>query len=795
MKFDRVGGQLVYDVDYNPQWNPNPTTMAGYAAANTIAIDDSDNCYASGYEYGGDARAGVWGICKFNSKGKLVYHASLYDGSAAGYSRGVCSFVFNNKVFHIGELAKTTPMPPDWPNGGYSNVFLVATDTSSVFNPFKKKETFAYYQEFSDVRQISPLSFSKNIIFKQVGNYALIEVKDAYTGSNLWSRKISRNFHVEADKLSVTADNKIYISLIAYPKGIMQFDYISVPVNIEFIKFDSTGNILRDTSYPINNAAYFHSVGLISTADTNTIYEFQGLDVYNYNFHFVASEAFNIERAAAGVTDHQSSLSYAYVPSTANQSILVPLTKDTVATVTSYFPGSPSKVNMLLLTFKNNTGAGYLNPGFSVTNEVMLTHNLAPCDSTSFLILSTIPSGQDEIIRYGSRSRSIIWKKTEAGNFKLDIANSVNNNVYVVGRAGNNLLVRRLDKVTGALIWEKQLAPGPGSYSYIPVDVKYNWQKKYFIVSGYVLDISMNTPRQLAFYTIYDTSGVIIKNFLQAGDFIKQNNLKTIAISPFGQTLIGGALYKLPYGRSGVLLEADTPHIDFRTPTISISSKPADSTCYGDSILLKANISGCLYCQYSWSTIPVTFGDSLFVHNSGNYTFTALQNGVSYSVSKSVVVDPAIPRAGISIKGDTINASGGIKYQWYFNGHIILGVNGQSYIADTPGIYFVKIWQGNCFGPSSDSIHFIISATIDPVLGAKLKISPNPVNGILGILNKDNLKLSIAIYDSYGRLILTRESYDSRINVDLQKIDTGVYFIFIEEERNKKKGTWRILKL
>ncbi|HLP50961.1 MAG TPA: T9SS type A sorting domain-containing protein [Chitinophagales bacterium] len=217
--------------------------------------------------------------------------------------------------------------------------------------------------------------------------------------------------------------------------------------------------------------------------------------------------------------------------------------------------------------------------------------------------------------------------------------------------------------------------------------------------------------------------------------------------------------------------------------------------CAGDSVRLTAHAEdGFAPYTYEWffkdliakDTI-ITDSTVLLTHASGGFeAWAVIHDSCSGSFWQTDTISVVVHRATITISGDTLIASEGLKYQWRFNGNALPGDTFRTLIATQPGQYTVEINDGFCTTISS-TLFYLINA-IEPIIAnSKLQIIPNPSNGnfqlrFSGVNNTS--ELSLRIHDVSGKLI------EQRNNISITgstytfspgaKMAAGVYFIQVD---------------
>lgn len=204
------------------------------------------------------------------------------------------------------------------------------------------------------------------------------------------------------------------------------------------------------------------------------------------------------------------------------------------------------------------------------------------------------------------------------------------------------------------------------------------------------------------------------------------------------------------------------------------------SFCQGQSVSLAANIRSGI--SYQWkkdgSDIP---GATSAVYNAnlaGTYTVTSC-GGTSAGVS--VIVNPLPPASTIitnpsnQMPGSSLLASSissGYSYQWQLDGIDLVGKTNQSFVAENPGTYTVRLISSAGCSTTSSSIPITASNNSGYVGSSKVLI-----NGIKSESELENLSISagqiaqrFSYFDKLGREIQTIERQGTPNGKDLISI-------------------------
>ena len=150
------------------------------------------------------------------------------------------------------------------------------------------------------------------------------------------------------------------------------------------------------------------------------------------------------------------------------------------------------------------------------------------------------------------------------------------------------------------------------------------------------------------------------------------------------------------------------------------------------------------------NTITVDFGATA---TSGNITVMGTNscgNGV-VSPNFAVTVNPIPPTPVVTNTGTTLQSTAASGNQWYFEGTLITGATGQTYVATQDGYYWDIVTLNGCSSDSSNH-KLILTTGIDPHSSAAINIYPVPNDGQfnVSINTASDQSFSISVYNSIG---------------------------------------------
>jgi uncharacterized delta-60 repeat protein len=168
---------------------------------------------------------------------------------------------------------------------------------------------------------------------------------------------------------------------------------------------------------------------------------------------------------------------------------------------------------------------------------------------------------------------------------------------------------------------------------------------------------------------------------------------------------------------------------------------------------------------------------------SGWYYVTGTDgNGCVNDDSVYVTVYPLPPAPNVTyvIATNLMVADSTSGIQWYYNGNPIAGGTGQTYVADSNGLYWAVFTNYHgCVSENSDTILVnTLSVESGFVSENQITVYPNPTNGIFYLETQHQFEnLNFTILDATGRVIYTDYFNGGSKQIDLSGYSNGLYFI------------------
>jgi hypothetical protein len=202
-----------------------------------------------------------------------------------------------------------------------------------------------------------------------------------------------------------------------------------------------------------------------------------------------------------------------------------------------------------------------------------------------------------------------------------------------------------------------------------------------------------------------------------------------------------------------------------------------------DSAVLNANTGKNLLYQWKKNGTDITSATeaSYVAHEAGSYSVLVSNESCS-AVSKAISV-VAYAEPTVSLNGNVLSSSMATGNQWLRSGVAIPGASQQTYTATSSGRYSLQSKQGTCLYLSEE---MMVVAPGEEGNGndPELSIYPNPTTGSLTLdylLATTATALDIALYDSHGTQLLTREiaagAKGGRAVLELGYLPNGMYVV------------------
>lgn len=210
-------------------------------------------------------------------------------------------------------------------------------------------------------------------------------------------------------------------------------------------------------------------------------------------------------------------------------------------------------------------------------------------------------------------------------------------------------------------------------------------------------------------------------------------------------------------------------------------------------------------CATSFATVTTNACASYTAPSGAIYTQSGMFSdtipnaaGCDSVITLDLTIDNV--NTGITSVGTTLSSSDpNATYQWIDcnnNNAPIQGETNQDFTAAVSGSYAVIVTNGTC-SDTSACFNTTVTGIEASSFGSEFRLYPNPSHGTtvldLGQVSGSD-PVEITITDMVGKVVYTlKENYDSRINLAVDNLETGVYFVAVGSNRDRK--VMRLVKL
>lgn len=151
----------------------------------------------------------------------------------------------------------------------------------------------------------------------------------------------------------------------------------------------------------------------------------------------------------------------------------------------------------------------------------------------------------------------------------------------------------------------------------------------------------------------------------------------------------------------------------------------------------------------------------------------------AYRYSACYIAGATPPVPTITRVVDTLYSSAAYNNKWYFNGTLIPGATGQSYVATQNGTYQVKTVDSfTCASDLSDPFNFTLTGINSFTVEYKTIAYPNPTNGLIYLDNSFAGKhFNVTVFDNIGRVVKTQQD---NTTIDLKNLPNGNYQLSVQ---------------
>jgi uncharacterized protein YjdB len=202
---------------------------------------------------------------------------------------------------------------------------------------------------------------------------------------------------------------------------------------------------------------------------------------------------------------------------------------------------------------------------------------------------------------------------------------------------------------------------------------------------------------------------------------------------------------------------------------------------------------------YQWTMNGVDIAgatnSSYITDTTGLFNVTINNGSCSETITGTTVIAPPHPIVSYNSTGNYLYTGSYASYQWFKNGSPITGANSSILSSPTPGVYYVRVSDGN--GCYVNSGNYTIPGGGGGGTGVEntsgdinIRVYPNPATSTLTI--EAPVTVNVAVLSPDGKMV-TEQKQATSINVS--NLADGLYMIMIYDENNSLLRAEKFVKV
>jgi len=231
-----------------------------------------------------------------------------------------------------------------------------------------------------------------------------------------------------------------------------------------------------------------------------------------------------------------------------------------------------------------------------------------------------------------------------------------------------------------------------------------------------------------------------------------------------------------------------------QTPTVHVVANKTE-ICPGESAVLTAYGAN----NYAWSNGGNS--NQISVAPTLSSVYTAIGTNIlgcasNYSIAIAVKTQPLVTALSLSnpeiCAGESValTANGAASYMWYSSSSSVLYQGSTVNIPLQLTTTFTVVGTGTNSCKGNTTVSQIVEActgiSANQLQTGAVKVFPNPTNGVFTIEMPNAQMNSVELLDISGRLISTTTIGDSKTDIDLSSLASGIYYARIQSDKGSE---------
>ncbi len=221
-------------------------------------------------------------------------------------------------------------------------------------------------------------------------------------------------------------------------------------------------------------------------------------------------------------------------------------------------------------------------------------------------------------------------------------------------------------------------------------------------------------------------------------------------------------------------------------PEVLLIPEDGATICSGQSIVLEVISAQAI--AYDWylngAYLPGSTAFSLEVSTQGDYAVQVTDEFGCSALSATTTVQtievetPVITDGGITPEGQLLQTSEASGHQWYWNGEMIFGATGSSYVATQDGIYTCIALEDICESQVSAGFEVVLGEVNEGAFS--FRVYPNPANDYTVLELGNLINVEYRLIDVAGRVVFISKANNTHTVLQLGEMSPGMYRLVLD---------------